>query len=150
MKKQFFRNSRSKYRKSNLGTVTFHMVLGRWLGTATLIHTNSTCSFNRIYTKQNSHYVLERTKPIPSGKAAGMRLPVPSSPCLQGGSTEEMQAPPACCSSQHPHSCSAALSVLCDSNGQKSESFFCPLQATFTATLPLQFRELGLEISDKY
>lgn len=39
MKKQFFRNSRSKDRKSNLGAIIVHIVLGKSLGTATPIHT---------------------------------------------------------------------------------------------------------------
>lgn len=38
------------------------MVLGRPLGTVTLIHTNSTCSFNKMYMKQKSYYLLERIK----------------------------------------------------------------------------------------
>lgn len=85
MKKQFFRNSRSKDRKSNLGAITLHMLLGRSLGTATLIHSNSTCSFNRVYMKQKSYYLLERNKPILSWKVTGMSLLVPSFPCLQAG-----------------------------------------------------------------
>lgn len=79
------------------------MVLGRSLGTATLIHTNSTYSSNRIYTKQKSHYLLERTKPILPRKVTGMRLPVPSIPVCRLGNrgntagTTCLLAPAAAC-----------------------------------------------------